>query len=86
VKAMGWPSFFEAMVREMGHEFLSYMNSYIQSDVAGAIDTTHFTSCVSTADDYEDNMNAGPGDKTANKEEEAALDIAEENIQKKGRV
>jgi hypothetical protein len=39
---------------------------------------------VSTVDDTEDNMNAGPGDKTTNEEEEAALDVAEENIQKKG--
>ncbi len=29
-------------------------------------------------------MNAGPGDKTSNEEEEAALDVAEGNIQKKG--
>jgi hypothetical protein len=59
------------------------MNSYIQSNVAGATDTAHFTSCVSTVDDSKDNMNAGPGDKTTNEEEEAALDVAEGNIQKK---
>ncbi len=29
-------------------------------------------------------MNAGPGDKTTNEEEEAASDVAEGNIQKKG--
>ncbi len=60
------------------------MSSYIQSNAAGATDTAHFTSCVSTVDDSEDNMNAGPVDKTTNEEEEAALDVAERNIQKKG--
>jgi hypothetical protein len=60
------------------------MNSYIQSNAAGATDTAHFTSCVSTLDDSEDNINAGPGDKkTDDEEEEAALDVAEGNIQKK---
>ena len=39
---------------------------------------------MSTVDDSEDNMNAGPGDKTPNEEEEAASDVAEKNIQKKG--
>ncbi len=39
---------------------------------------------MSTVDDSEDNMNTGPGDKTTNEEEEAALDVAEGNIQKKG--
>ncbi len=29
-------------------------------------------------------MNAGPGEKTTNEEEEAALDVAEGNIQKTG--
>ncbi len=29
-------------------------------------------------------MNTGPGDMNFNDEEEAALDVAEENIQKKG--
>ena len=60
------------------------MNSYIQSNAAGATDTAHFTSYVSTLDDSEDNMNAGPGDKETDEEEEAALDDAEGNIQKKG--
>ncbi len=59
------------------------MNSYVQSNAAGTTDTAHYTSCLSTADDSEDNMNAGPGDKTTNEEEEAALDVAEGNIQKK---
>jgi hypothetical protein len=31
-------------------------------------------------------MNAGPGDKKTDEEEKAALDVAEGNIQKKGRV
>ena len=35
-------------------------------------------------DDSEDNMNAGPGDKKTDEEEEASLDVAEGNIQKKG--
>ncbi len=35
-------------------------------------------------DDSEDNMNAGPGDKKTDGEEEAALDVTEGNIQKKG--
>jgi hypothetical protein len=60
------------------------MNSYVQSNAAGATDTAHFTSCVNTVDDSEDNMNAGPGDKKTNEEEEADLDVAEGNIQKKG--
>jgi hypothetical protein len=60
------------------------MNSYIQSNAARATDTAQFTSCVSTVDDNEDNMNAGPGDNTTKEEEEAALDVAEGNIQKKG--
>ena len=65
------------------YEFFSYMNSYIQSNAAGTTDTAHYTSRVSTVDDTEDNMNAGPGDKTTNEEEEAAVDVAEGNIQKK---
>ncbi len=52
--------------------------------MAGATDTAHFTSCVSTIDDNKDNMNAGPGEKTTNEEEEAALNVAEGNIQKNG--
>jgi hypothetical protein len=76
------------------------MNSYIQSNlateeaadivlVAGAYDTVatdaaHSTSCVSTLDDAEGNMNTGPIDKKTDEEEEAALDDAERNIQKKG--
>jgi hypothetical protein len=51
--------------------------------VAGTTDTAHYTSCVSTVDDSEDNINAGPGDETTNEEEDAALDVAEGNIQKK---
>jgi hypothetical protein len=39
---------------------------------------------VSTVDDSEDKMNTGPGDNTTNEEEEAALDVPEGNIQKKG--
>ena len=50
------------------------MNSYIQSNAAGATDTAHFFSCVSTLDDSEDNVNAG--DKKTD-EEEAASDDAE---------
>jgi hypothetical protein len=53
-------------------------------NAARTTDTAHYTSCVSTVDDSEDNMNAGPGDKATNKEEEAALDVPEGNIQKKG--
>jgi hypothetical protein len=68
------------------YEFLLYMNSYIQSNTAGATDTAHFTSCVSTLDESEDNMNASPGDKKTDEEEETALDVAEGNIQKKGVV
>ncbi len=76
------------------------MNSYIQSSLAtevaadivlaaGAYDTVatdaaHSTSCMSTLDDAEENMNAGPGDKKTDEEEKAALDDAEGNIQKKG--
>jgi hypothetical protein len=60
------------------------MKSYISSNAAGTTDTAHYTSCVSTVDDSEDNLNAGPGDKTTNEEEEAALDVAEQNIQKNG--
>jgi hypothetical protein len=76
------------------------MYSYIQSNlatedaadivlVAGAYDTVatdtaHSTSCVSTLDYAKGNMNAGPGDKKTDEEEEAALDDAEGNIQKKG--
>jgi hypothetical protein len=59
------------------------MNLYIQSNAAGATETAHFTSCVSTLDDSEDNMNAVPGDKKTDDEEEAALDVAEGNIQEK---
>jgi hypothetical protein len=64
------------------------MNSYIKSNTAGAYDTvatdtTHFTSSASTQDDAEGNMNAGPGDKKTDEEEEAALDDTEGNIQKK---
>jgi hypothetical protein len=71
------------------------MNSYIQSNlateeaadivlVAGAYDTVatdaaHSTSCVSTLDDAEGNMNTGPGDKKTD-EAEAALDDTEGNI------
>jgi hypothetical protein len=70
------------------------MNSYIQSNlateeaadivlVAGAYDTVatdaaHSTSCVSTLDDAEGNMNPGHGDEKTDEEEEA-----EGNIQKK---
>ncbi len=62
---------------------------YIQSNAAQAYNTVatdaaHSTSCVSTLDDAEENMNAGPGDKKTDDEEEAALDDAEGNIQKKG--
>jgi hypothetical protein len=39
---------------------------------------------MSTINDFEDNMNTGPGDKTNNEEEEAALDVSKGNIQKKG--
>jgi hypothetical protein len=39
---------------------------------------------VSSVDDSEDNMNVGPRDKTTNEEEEAASDVSEGNIQKKG--
>ncbi len=39
---------------------------------------------MSTLDDSEDNKNAGPGDKKTDEEEDAALDVAEGNIQKKG--
>ncbi len=39
---------------------------------------------MSTLDDAEGDMNAGPGDKETDEEEEAALDDAEGNIQKKG--
>jgi hypothetical protein len=39
---------------------------------------------VSTVDDSEDYINVDPGDKTTNEEEEAASDVAEGNIQKKG--
>jgi hypothetical protein len=46
--------------------------------------TAHFTSCVSNVDDFEDNTNAGSGDKTTNAEEDAASDVAEGNIQKIG--
>jgi hypothetical protein len=76
------------------------MNSYIQSNLApeeaadivlatGAYDTVatdaaHSNSCVSTLDDAEGNMNAGPGDKKTDEEEEAASDDAEGHIQKKG--
>ena len=76
------------------------MNSYIQSNlateeaadivlVAGAYDTVatdaaHSTSCVSTLDDVEGNINAGPRDKKTVEGEEAASDDAEGNIQKKG--
>ncbi len=71
------------------------MNSYIQSNLAteeaadiviaaGADDTVatdaaHSTSCVSTLDNAEGNINAGPGDKKTD-EDEAALDDAEGNI------
>jgi hypothetical protein len=60
------------------------MNSHIQSNAAGATDTAHFTSCVSSLDGSEDNMNTGPGDKKTDEAEEAALDVAERNIQKTG--
>jgi hypothetical protein len=60
------------------------MNSYIQSNAAGATDTAHFTSYVSTLDDSEDNMNAGPGDMKIDEGEEAALDVAEEIFRKMG--
>ncbi len=60
------------------------MNSYFQSNAAGETDTAHFTSCVSTLDDSEDNLNTGPGDKKTDEEEEAALDVAEGNIQQQG--
>jgi hypothetical protein len=66
------------------YEFLFYVNSYIQSNATGATDTAHFTSCVSTLDDSEDNMNTVPGDKKTDEEEEAALDVAKGNIQNKG--
>ncbi len=49
-----------------------------------ATDAAHSTSCVSTLDDAEGNMNTGPGDKKTDEEEEAVLDDAEGNIQKKG--
>jgi hypothetical protein len=62
------------------------MNSYIQSNVTGATDTAHFTSCGSTLDDSKDYMNAGPGDKKTDEEEEAALDVDEGNIQKTGMI
>jgi hypothetical protein len=39
---------------------------------------------VSTLDDAEGNMNAGPGYKKNDEEDENALDDAEGNIQKKG--
>jgi hypothetical protein len=39
---------------------------------------------VSTLDDAEGNMNAGPGDKKNDEEDKDALDDAEGNIQKKG--
>ncbi len=56
--------------------------------VAGAYDTVatdaaHSTSCVSTLDNAEGNMNSSPGDKKTDDEKEAALDDAEGNIQKK---
>jgi hypothetical protein len=59
------------------------LNSYIQSNAAGAYDTVatnaaHSTSCVSTLDDAEGNMNPGHGDEKTDEEEEA-----EGNIQKK---
>ncbi len=60
------------------------MNSYIQSNAAGATDTAHYSSWLSTVDDSEDNMNAVPGDKTTNEEEEVALDLLKEIFRKKG--
>jgi hypothetical protein len=49
-----------------------------------ATDTAHSTSCVSTLDDSEENMNSSPGDKKTDEEEEDVLDDAKGNIQKKG--
>jgi hypothetical protein len=61
------------------------MYEFIYSvQLARATDTAHFTSCVSTFDDSVDNMNTGPRNNGTNEEEEAALDVAEGNIQKKG--
>jgi hypothetical protein len=68
----------------VSYEFLLHMNSYTQSNAAGANDTACFTSCVSTLDDAEGNMNAGPGNKKTDEEEEAALDDAKRNFPKKG--
>jgi hypothetical protein len=64
------------------------MKSYIQSNAAGAYDTVatdaaHSTSFVSTYNDVEGYMNAGPGDKKTDEEEEAALDDAEGSFRKR---
>jgi hypothetical protein len=77
----------------LGEEISDGVDTSFSADAPAAIAVTPVTlaatvsSVVAVAekkDDSEDNMNTGPGDKKTDEEEEATLDVAEGNIQKKG--
>jgi hypothetical protein len=76
----------------LGEEISDVVDASLSADAPAAIAVTPVMSAATVSsvvavaekkDDSGDNMNAGPGDKKTDEEEEAALDVAEGNIQKK---
>jgi hypothetical protein len=76
-----------------GEEISDVADNSFSADAPVAIAVTPVTLAAAVSsvvvvtekkDDSEDNMNAGPGDKKTDDEEEAALDVAEGNVQKIG--